>query len=174
MLPPFRLVTSCAPGGTLKKSNGMEPPRADHGEAAAPRQCRDRCGEGRVHSDAVQDECRPDSSGELTNLVRGIRTTQHGVVGAALSGQPQPGFVRIDSDDSCASQLPKKLNRVESQPADSNHDRHAARPDRGTAGDGAVGDAGIRERRSATGSRSPIGTRNLASGTRTYGACPPS
>ena len=103
---------------------------ADHGQAAPPREGRDRGGEGRVHSHAIQDERRPDSAGELANLVRGVRTTRDDVVGAVLASQLQSGFGRVDGDDSCAGQLAKELNRIEAQTADADHDRGAARPDR--------------------------------------------
>ena len=92
MLPPFRLVTSCAPGGTLKKSNGIEQPPAP--------------------TMATQDECRPYSAGELGNVIRRIRTAHDDVIGAVLAGQP--GFSRVDRDDSRAGQLTKELNGAKS------------------------------------------------------------
>ena len=150
MLPPFRLVDQLRARRHFEEveRNGAAT-RADHGEAAAPRQCGDRCRERRVHSHAIQDECRPDSAGELANVIRGIRTTRDDVVGAVLASQLQSGFARIDGDDSCARQLAKELNRIESQTADADHDRGAARPDRRKRrlDRGVCRDAGIRERR---------------------------
>jgi hypothetical protein len=145
MLPPFRLVTSCAPGGTLKKSKvwtlpaptRASPPRHDRAATAIS---------SVVHAYAIQDECRSHAAGELANLMRSHRTARDHVVGAALAGQLQSGVAPVDRDDSRASQLAEELNRIEAQPSDADHDCGAAGPnpgncrfDRGVRGDARIG-----------------------------------
>src|SRR5262245_56921643 len=62
-------------GGHLEEVEGDRAVTCtDHREAASPRERRDGGSERRVDARAIQDECRPDPSGELANLVRGFRT----------------------------------------------------------------------------------------------------
>ena len=134
----------------MKKSKGIEPPPAPT-IVRRPRHESAATAVASVAStpDAIQDECRPDSAGELANLVRGVRTARDDVVGAVLAGQLQSGFAPVDGDDSCSGQLAKELDRIEAQTADADHDRGAAGPDAGKRRlDRAVGcDACICQRR---------------------------
>src|SRR6266850_3159184 len=63
------------------EGNGAAP-STDHSQAALPREGGDACGEGLVHSHAIQDKCRPNPAGELANLVCSVRTTRDDVGGA--------------------------------------------------------------------------------------------
>src|ERR1043166_9322045 len=103
--------------------------RTNHRETAAPGERRNACSEGGVHSHTIEDEPRPDSLADLTNLVSGGRTTRDDIVSPVLTGQLHSLFTRIDRDDSRACELTQVLNRVESQPTDADYNRSAAGPD---------------------------------------------
>ena len=119
--------------GTLKKSNGIEPPPAPT-ITRRPRHESAATAVARVAFTPTQSSnvCCTDSAGELANLVCSIRTTRDAVVRSVLDG---PALVwlqlRIDGDDSCTGQQAKELDRIDCQAADANYDGGTARRDAG-------------------------------------------